>query len=321
MSKRNILILSDLEGVIGIYDLNDSEYCKNMYEKELTIIFDTILLREQSNIYFCNMHDNGGMNLNLKHLYPQINFIDNFLSIDFSIRYDCSMFFGFHSMGGTDGILSHSFRDDIMEVNIGNKIVGELQIYINWLSYYKIPVILVSCDDVAMEEIKKVNCIKNISKYKENRNESLEYLYNRLKENILLSLELPLKNTEYDDSNISIKFINDDFLKYFESINYDLKENYICYYDTLEFIDDMINLSNILNEASQKEYLLISSFVKNLRMNYSNFSVKEINDDDFTIFINKDIRSISEFERNYILDKLDKSKKHIINNYSENTIV
>lgn len=308
MNEKNILLLSDLEGIIGVYNLDEDEINKKLYMKEISIIFDTIIKNKFYNIYYCDIHDNGSMRLLLQDKYPNVHFIEEFINIDFNVHYEAAYLTGFHARCNTDGILCHSFRNDFYEVYLGDKVVGELEIYINWLSYYDIPIAFVSCDDVAMEEIRRVDCIKNISKSKNNllNNNNFDKNYEKLSKNILLGLtNKHIGVTQYKNDKVRIKLADNSIIYKLDKKVFNIKNQLIEFTDTINFIEKIIVLANELNRLIYEEFNNNVNFINKLRSEYSHVKVENILDDKFSKIINKDFSTLDEDERQYILKVLE----------------
>lgn len=55
------LIIADIEGIIDVYDLQDSEKCSELYTREISIYTNALLKNNINDITICDIHDKGDM--------------------------------------------------------------------------------------------------------------------------------------------------------------------------------------------------------------------------------------------------------------------
>lgn len=63
-----------------------------------------------------------------------------------------------YSKAGSDGVLSHTFTDEVLDLRIGGESAGEIEIIALWLWKYRIPVAFLSGRREAQEEAERIGC-------------------------------------------------------------------------------------------------------------------------------------------------------------------
>ena len=169
----NILIIVDLEAIIGIEDLCDEETNEKLLYKEISTIVDSI--SSSINIYLCYSHNDGILPDSVKQLNRDINIIEKIKNIDFNIKYNMAFLVGFHGKNSDKCRFPHTFRSEIDELLLGGKEVGEIEMIVNLLSYYNIPVSLISTESEVINYL-NYKCI-----YHDINGEDDILIYERLK--------------------------------------------------------------------------------------------------------------------------------------------
>lgn len=72
--------------------------------------------------------------------------------------FNCAAMIGFHAKAGSDGVLSHTFTDEVLDLRIGGESAGEIEIIALWLWKYRIPVAFLSGRREAQEEAERIGC-------------------------------------------------------------------------------------------------------------------------------------------------------------------
>ncbi|QSX05562.1 M55 family metallopeptidase [Sedimentibacter sp. zth1] len=274
--KENILILADMEGIIGIYDMSDKDKCKSYMETEIKLLLDELISNDEFEIYFCDIHDNGETTSELYSLYPTVNFIKCYWNIDFKIKYDYAMLTGLHAKSGI-GVLAHSFRDEIKNVFLGERIVGEIEVFINLLAYYKIPTIFVSADEQAMNEIPSYVVSTNISKSsldKEKVKNNLTKKYKAYVKNLRYGLShRDRAKYKYNSDSVQIELQDNNLLQYLEDSGIYTKSNMIYINDNVKIMDNLLKVANLMNTYYKNEYVKL---LKKLREKFRNCDFNNI---------------------------------------------
>ena len=172
--KKNVLILFDLEGCIGIDNLQNLYADYYLYCKECDLVLSTLSQTYPDwELTVCDCHANGMVLPSLTYAFPHAHFLAMPWNIDFTKKYDYGILFGFHGHRNTKDPLAHTFRPEILSVHIGDKLVGEVGIFLNILAYHNVPCIYINGSPYIADEISDMKCMKGYIKhtgiYKESR--------------------------------------------------------------------------------------------------------------------------------------------------------
>lgn len=243
--KKKVLILFDLEGCIGIDSLQNLYADYYLYCKECDLVLSTL-----SQIYpdweltVCDCHGNGMVLPSLTYAFPHVHFLAMPWNIDFTANYDYGILFGFHGHRYTKDPLAHSFRPEILSVYIGDKLVGEVGIFLNILSYYSIPCIYINGSSYIADEISDMKCRKSYTKHIGiyNENSLLAAAYDELISDLCQLSAFRLSDLpQYDNSTIGIRFLNSDYIKNLSEYKTKSKDT-IYFENTMDFFANLRNL-------------------------------------------------------------------------------
>lgn len=252
---EKVLVIADLEGCIGVYDLQDNRDCCEKMEREVSLIITCLLKQKVDYITVADSHNNGNSIKQLKKKYPSVNVISHFWNVDNIELYDYAILIGFHAMEGRPGILSHTLRPEVKELYIGKILCGEVSLIINWLAYYHIKTIFISGDRGIKDEIKGYDGIffetKSVEEGTIIENSDIEKKYN----NMYISLEQAWKNRkiikqiEYNPSEVNIVFSQYNILSLLPTIIYQITKNRIGFLNTKLFVEELYTLCQYINSA------------------------------------------------------------------------
>lgn len=289
----NILIILDLEIIIGVKDLWDEKANELLLYKEISTIIDSV--PEEINIYLCYGHNDGILPGNLvEDLSPKIHIIEHLYNIDFSIEYKTAFLIGFHGKKSDQCSFPHTFRNEIEMFLFGKKEVGEIEIITNWLSYYKIPVSLISTEALVIDYL-KYDCIyHNVDK------ENINTIYLNLQNDVKKALESEIRLSKFNNSEIKIIY-NDHVQKRTKEFGLDIKDSFK---DTIGFFDYFVNLHVPLNHIIERDTEIQYELIKNRPE-----SLESVKDENIRKLLDKDINLINYFDLSKILEYF-----HIVNN-------
>ena len=148
-----ILILADMEGIIGVSDLSN---IVDNSESMLAQLKDTIAILNSFNykqISICIVHDNDpqvAMSIASEEVYvlPSISDL-----IDKPQEFSFAIMIGFHGMRNSEGTFSHTFRNDIIGFYFGAVEMGEVGAFARWLESECIPVVFISGEGCFSDEV------------------------------------------------------------------------------------------------------------------------------------------------------------------------
>jgi D-amino peptidase len=164
-SSARIMIVTDLEGVGGVNNADEQllpgqrryEESRRLLTGEVNAAAEGAFLAGASQVVIWDGHD-GSRTLSIDQIHPRAQLIqgrptppDYYLK---SKLYDGIMFVGQHAMAGAlDGVLAHSQSFSIHRITLNGKPVGELGQVAAIAGYFDIPVIMLSGDRAACDEM------------------------------------------------------------------------------------------------------------------------------------------------------------------------
>lgn len=162
-----IFILTDMEGVGGVNSWDEQttpgqrrfEESRRLLAAEVNAAVEGALAAGASEVVIWDGHD-GSRSLSVDDIPPRARLIQGKPTpADFYMgdgRFDGLMFVGQHAKAGAGGLLSHSQSRNVRDITINGRSVGEAGQAAAIGGYFKIPVILLTGDQAACEEIRAI---------------------------------------------------------------------------------------------------------------------------------------------------------------------
>ena len=163
--KPSIFIISDMEGVGGVYSWDEQvapgqrrfEESRRLLTGEINAAVDGALEGGAGEVVVWDGHD-GHRSLSIEDIHPQAKLIQGpHTGPDFYMQdkhFDGLMFIGQHPMAGApNGILAHSAGRNIRQIWINETLVGEIGYQVAIAGYYGVPSIMLSGDQAACDEL------------------------------------------------------------------------------------------------------------------------------------------------------------------------
>jgi len=163
---RKVFVITDLEGVAGIFDSDTQcmpyqsvrwEESRKLLTGEVNAAVDGLLEGGATEVVVWDAHDSG-RTLSVLDIHPKARLlagdgISPMLELD--ATYSAVVFIGQHSMAGAEkGILSHSYDSrGIQNIWVNNKPTGEIGARVMLAGTFSIPAIMLSGDTAACKEI------------------------------------------------------------------------------------------------------------------------------------------------------------------------
>ncbi len=163
--RPRILIVTDMEGVGGVYDAEEQilpgqrrfEESRRMLTGEIAAAVEGALDAGAQEIVIWDGHD-GSRTLSIDEIHPRARLIQGkptpahfYLS---DRLYDGIIFVGQHAMAGTkNGILCHTQSFSVQGIYLNGRAVGELGQVAAIAGYFDIPVIMLTGDQAACDEM------------------------------------------------------------------------------------------------------------------------------------------------------------------------
>lgn len=161
-------IVCDLEGVAGIVDFEKQCDEKGAYYQqairvatlELNALVEGLIEGGADEIYAWPGHCDFPGGIDFELLHPECKLVMHAgdggpAGVDGS--FDAMILHGFHAMAGAPhGVLSHSFYQLLNNVWFGEEKVGEIAMNMYTFAEYKVPTIMVTGDQAAVQEAEKL---------------------------------------------------------------------------------------------------------------------------------------------------------------------
>lgn len=167
-SGRKVLIMSDLEGVDGIF--NSAEQCnplksprwkesQKLLTGEVNAAVDGLLAGGATEVIVWDGHD-GGESLSAADIHPKARLLIGSPVPpirEFDSTFSAVVFIGQHAMAGAkDSILPHSFFFNIQNLWVNGRLVGEIGIRAMVAGEMGVPAIMLAGDTAACKEIREL---------------------------------------------------------------------------------------------------------------------------------------------------------------------
>lgn len=162
-----ILIITDMEGVGGVNSWEEQtapgqrrfEESKRLLTGEVNAAVEGAFEAGASEAVVWDGHD-GSRSLSVEDIHPKAKLIQGTPTpADYYMeegRFDGVMFVGQHAMAGARGLLAHSQSRRVQQITINGKPVGEIGQTAAIAGHFKIPVIMLSGDQAACEELLEI---------------------------------------------------------------------------------------------------------------------------------------------------------------------
>lgn len=160
-----IYIVCDLEGVAGVVDfkkqcMEDGAYYQQairMATKELNALIEGSIEGGATEIYAWSGHGDFPGGIDVELLHPECNLVMHAGDegpVGYDESFDAMMLHGFHGMAGSGGVLAHSFYPFPNNIWVGDLKIGEIALNMALFGEKGIPTVLVTGDQVAINEAK-----------------------------------------------------------------------------------------------------------------------------------------------------------------------
>lgn len=162
-SRKSILLITDAEGVAGICRQEQTEpssaELRALLTGEVNAAVEGFLEGGIEDVYVWDGHD-GSATLSALTIHPKARLIIGGLGRTMTLErnYSGVGFLGQHSMAGVRaGIMAHSYSSlGIQDIRLNGKNVGEIETRTALAGHFSTPVIFLSGDRAAVEELKAI---------------------------------------------------------------------------------------------------------------------------------------------------------------------
>lgn len=245
--RKRALVLSDLEGVIGVWNMQD-ERTPILYAKEMDVVVKTLQEANIFDITICDTHNGGGILRKENMEEKEVTILYGIEGIKSGENFDFAILTGFHGRAGMKGVFCHSLRFDIKHLELEETPCGEVELFTEWLNKKGIPVIG-TCGAEGIEG--DFFCTKTVEEYKEKRIPEDQYM--KLSQYIKNVLEKPTYRVkERKEKSIKVSLHNIDALPLLEKAGYTIEDKKIIFQSVEKFIKELFFFCNILNYINEK---------------------------------------------------------------------
>lgn len=263
--QNSILIIADMEGCTGITDMKQYNVCREKMIEETERVIQSIEGCGNADITVADCHNDGK---NIVKYFTEKGYVcyEHIWSIQNVEKYDCAMLIGFHPKNGEVGFCPHTLRPDVDELFLGEKSIGEVELVINWLAGYGVPVVFVSGDDAVKKELDGYDC--EFYAVNEAGKEDLDQqaLSEKMRLHIKKALDLPRdKKTHYDNSVIKVKLIGESYYKWIPRELFSIENKMVVFSDTEKFISLLLSFCEFLNIAEEYQRLRMRYLVRKIK--------------------------------------------------------
>ena len=250
MKSTDILIIVDLEGIIGMKKGVTKEYARFLMIRELQYVVNTITeYNELCSITICDVHNdgtllsNGLVATNIKCL----NGINKLTRTPWN--YDIAMLIGFHAMANQGGIFDHTFRSDIEGIYLEStrEAIGEISGLVLFSENKGVPVIFISGEGNFENEVST----KKIPIHKVNDKDDLDKQYKELCNFIAISLESHINPVvSHEKQRVFVRVDNSDKVLRLQSDGFSISDKEVVFDSIEDFFLNLYRFGDALNRAT-----------------------------------------------------------------------
>jgi len=316
------LLLCDLEGIAGIYDLHDMPQCHRLYNKEVSVYVNTLIAWGCSKITICDTHSQGDMitldALDVETSGTDISIVAQAKNLSFEDPYDFAFMIGFHGREDSIGILPHTWRFDFKSMFLKNATqllpvpIGEVEIFARWLGAHSVPVIMVSGDVAAISEANQFNpyrivcCVKSV--YEQNAH-SLDYYDQKITTSINAALSLDRSFcVSHDAEPVYIEFQNQDLAVMLSTEGYQKTNNHLEFKDCADFMNHLYPLIQHMNQFNQQIWQDNVDFVRKIRTLVKDVDRETFITSEYGKILGKSLYFLDAHDRNKVLASLQQNQ-------------
>lgn len=302
--KRKIIVIVDIEGIIGIRKICDINQNVRLAYRELKMLIIEVQKYGWQDVYICNIHDDGtclekevleGMG------YIFVNGLNELCNKLEDFGY--GMMVGFHGKRDSGGMFDHTFRDDIRSVECNGKEIGEVGMFYKWLSEKGVQVVFISGEGYFADEIDNKNCIIHSMISFGRYNEERERFLTRLRKAMVIMKGSLINNKpEEEKTEVRLKLCSEDVYYIMKGNEcYKVKTDYIYFESVDKFFREILEFCKELNKINRIIYKNNLEFISHIKENgYTQDELQE----KIGGYLNYNVEYLNYKERNRIATEL-----------------
>lgn len=256
---KNILIVTDLEGMPNITSLSDSGVCETYFDEICKLSKWVENMGFQP--YICDVH-NSGKSLEGKKI-ENVTIYRGISGIDFSVLYDSAVLAGFHGMAGHEGVWTHTFTGEIEKAFLGDFEAGEITFFCNWLFLKGVGISAILGAHGIEEEAISMNIPYYIvSNRIEQENDMRDYILRMIKSKACCGNNI--------EDTIRIKLRNEEVEKILQTkASYIVEDGFVYFNNLDELVYSIEDLCISINLIKKQIVSRNIDFVKNIKRKYT----------------------------------------------------
>ena len=306
--RTKVLLLIDMEGIIGVYNINDNVRNHRLMIHEISCAINILKLRGYEDVCVCNIHNNGYNFEEHEVSNLKVELIIGIDQLKLCLEsFRLAILIGFHGMKNSGGRFDHTFREDISKLMYGGISIGEVGAYTRWFEYNNIPVIMVSGEGNFAHEISDNEYTIHAFNGIITSSEAMKIQYNQFIDSIELSLNKFEKGCFpqrlIKEAEVVFEMDNPEKLRFIQSSNITpFIKNEKFFFPSLQiFFDNLYKICIGLNYATMGMYNFNKKFILNIKKyGFNENYLKEILYD----YSNKSVVELNHFDRIVIAQRL-----------------
>ena len=160
MKNDRLLLLVDLEGIIGFSGENSFQQNWELARAEMDSLLGALQTRGEQKLSVCVIHNDGSGFPEQFLSQRDLRLFESAGHLTESVQdVRCAILIGFHGMRDTGGCFDHSFRMDFVDLEYDGLRLGEVGIFTRWLAGQGIPTLLVSGEGNFSKELGGIDCV------------------------------------------------------------------------------------------------------------------------------------------------------------------
>jgi len=270
-NNSHLLIISDLEGIIGYSNLTDNNN-QSYLNKEISIALSVAKKYDYEKITVCNIHDDGKTVINIPD-NKSITYISGINAlVNSSWTYTETIMIGFHGREGSGGVFDHTFRKDIAKIEYNNTILGEVGMIFNLMQLYNIPVRFISGEGNFEDEVTTDVTIHKTMPFTNNIDDECSVFRKVLDESFNKCINI---NRAVVNAPVVVTLAIDSYYEMMDRYAYyDINTKKVVFPTLKKFFYELNNFSKVLNATINSIILRNKDSILKIRNSYS-FEIME----------------------------------------------
>ncbi len=303
--QEKILLLVDMEGIIGVLRMQNMEQNVCLAYRQISIVISELNRKGYDNIVVCNIHDDGHCLDSEKIEKIGATLVQGVRELSLIVSgVSYAIMLGFHGRRECGGRFDHTFRYDIKTVHYGNYDIGEVGAFYRWLTLEGVRVLLVSGEGNFMEEIDGYLCVVHSVQTFPSTADIIEREYRNFEKALIKAMRLIHKKRDEKicSKRVRVTVCNTDVYAIMKDHpQYDAEKQEFVFSSLRDFFEQIYDFVMELNIASEKICENNVTFIEQLKHSqYGKIELESLLSD----YLNKDIWEICAEDRKCMADRV-----------------